>query len=500
MTWRGVSVAGWCGFAAFVIWQAVAGTPLIWTDSASYVTVSTHPLWSTGFWAGQRPPLVPLVLKVTGSGTAFVTVQALVAVAAWGFLACTVGRLVPEGWRRTAATWLVLAFATVTPVTLWNRSVLSESLSISCVAALVAAVIWTARRTTWPRVLAVIAAAAAFAAARDAQVWTVGLLGAGVAAVALVGWMRHRHHTRRVGALALGLLVVAGLTGWDAAHTGRTHQNLVDVLEVRVFPFPSRVAWFAAHGMPQGRAIDQLAATTTPPDPTSANVVVIAPGDPRFAALEHWVSTRGQLTYLLWLLTHPAYVVTAPLARPELAYNFAHGNLLFYAATDRVDSPVTPVLWPAWWWLVLMTVAGVAAAAVTGAWREPGWRVVVTLGVLGLLAMLVAWHGDGQEVTRHTIEGFVELRLAVLVVLVVGVLGSPRPAGRGLTDGWGPRPAAAPGRRRVAAGGDTHVGTTLAPAAGVGSSGAASHRRGHRAVRRRRRGAGRHGLVAAGRA
>ena len=76
-------------------------------------------------------PLVPLVMKLVGQSLGFSVAQCLVAVLAWGYLAFTVGRLVDPGWRRVAAVWIVLGFATSTPITLWNRSVLSESLSLS---------------------------------------------------------------------------------------------------------------------------------------------------------------------------------------------------------------------------------------------------------------------------------------------------------------------------------------------------------------------------------
>lgn len=416
-----LAFAGWCGFAWYVFWQGTVGAPLLWFDSSSYAVVAGHPLWSTGFWAGQRPPLVPLALKVVDSATGFTALQSLIAVAAWGLLAFTVGRLVPAGWRRVVAVWVVLAFASSTPIILWNRSVLSESLSLSALAALIAATIWTARRVTWPRVAAVVVTALAFATSRDAQVWTVGLLGLVVAVAALVHGRRRRRLSRRAVVLAVSLLLAAGLTGWDTAHTGRTNQNVGNVLFVRIFPFPARVSWFAAHGMPEARAIDRQAATTVP-DPGTAKVVGVDLSERRNAPLARWIDDHGQATYLLWLVTHPAYVITEPLARPERAFNFANGSLTFYAATGRVDSPLTPVVWPAWWWLLLLTVIGVVAAAVTRTWRERSWQAAVMLGVLGVLSMLIAWQGDGQEVTRHTIEGFAEVRAGVLIVFVVGVL------------------------------------------------------------------------------
>jgi hypothetical protein len=432
-----VALAGWCGFAWYVFWQGTVGTPIIWFDSSSYATVAGHPLGSTGFWAGQRPPLVPLVLKLVGSATGFTALQSLVAVAAWGLLALTVGRLVPGGWRRVVAVWVVLAFASSTPVVLWNRSVLSESLSLSLLALLVAAVIATARRVTWPRVAAVVLVSLAFAATRDAQVWTVGLLGLAVAGAVAVHGRRHRRLSRRAAVLAAGLLLAAGLTGWDTVQTGRTDQNVANVLFVRVFPFPGRVAWFAAHGMPQAAAVDRLAAATATPR-GAAKVVGLDLSARGNGPIDRWITAHGQSTYLLWLVTHPAYLVTEPLVRPEQAFNFANGSLTFYAASGRVDSPLTPVVWPAWWWMLPLFAIGLVAAVATGRWRERTLATLVLLAGVGLLSMLIAWQGDGQEVTRHTIEGFAELRVGVLIVFLVGVLrfsASDAPARRGPSPG-----------------------------------------------------------------
>jgi hypothetical protein len=165
-------------------------------------------------------------------------------------------------------------------------------------------------------------------------------------------------------------------------------------------------------------------ATTAPPTPGAAKVFWTA--DPKFApheaALQRWIVNHGESTYLWWLVSHPAYVITEPLVRPERSFNFDNGLLTFYAAPDRVDSPVGALLWPAWWWLLPLTVIGVVPAAVTGLWRDRAWRTVVVLGGLGVITMLIAWHGDGQEVTRHTVEGFAELRASVLIVALVGVL------------------------------------------------------------------------------
>jgi hypothetical protein len=50
------------------------------------------------------------------------------------------------------------------------------------------------------------------------------------------------------------------------------------------------------------------------------------------------------------------------------------------------------------------------------------WPIGV-LGAIGPVSMLLSWQGDGQEVTRHMVEGAVEMRLSILLVLLIAALG-----------------------------------------------------------------------------
>ena len=441
-----VAASGWCAFAAYIVVQARAGPPLLWNDSAVYRSISTEPLASRALWAGPRPPLVPLVLKVVGSSEAMVTTQAVVAALAWGVLAWTVGGLVPRGWRRVAAGFAVLGFAATVPVTMWNRSVLSESLSLSLLALVFAAFIAVSVRPTWPRIAATVVICLCFAATRDAQVWTVAMLAVATGVVTVVARAAHRGTALRVAVLAVGLVGVVAISEWGTLASHRTTTDTADVLFVRVFPYPGRVAWFADHGMPEAEQIDRLAGET-PTRPGGAKVVGISRRDPAFGPLERWIDTEAGSTYLLWLTTHPWYVVSEPLVRPEQAFNYAHGDLAFYAPTvDPMGSPLTSVLWPPLVELVVTSVLALALGWLSGAWRTAPWRTLVVLTLVGGAAMLVAWHGDGQEVTRHTVEGFVQVRLGVWILFAIGLLRVP------LLDPVGPAPSA---------------GT-----AGVGSSGA----------------------------
>lgn len=446
-----VALVGWGAFAAYLIVQARAGPVIIWNDSTAYATVAKGSLGSLALWDGQRPPLTPLLIKLVGSEASLPTFQAVVAALAWGVLAWTVGRLVAPGWRRVVAVFVILAFASTLPIVQWNRSALSESVSMSLLALVFAASIGCARRLTWPRLAALVAVCAAFAIARDAQVWTVAFIAVAVGIEALWLGLRHRNPgrhgpardaeaaretrilARRAGVLAGCLLAVVALAEWGTLSSHRTAEDVADVLFVRVFPFPDRVAWFAAHGMPEQAQIEGLARATAAPA-HQAKVVGFSPTDPHFAALQHWITTAGPGTYVLWLATHPWYVISEPLQRPERSFNFAQGDLAFYAPLNKpLRSPLTPLLWPPVLELVVMGAFSLFLGVASGTWRQRPWRVVAVLGGIGVVAMLVAWHGDGQEVTRHAIEGFAQVRLSVWILAIVGLLGLPlgRRAGPG---------------------------------------------------------------------
>ncbi len=420
-----IAAVGWCAFAIYLVVQARLGPPLVWNDSTVYVGMAHRALWSRAVWVGPRPPLTPLLLKVAGGATATVTIQSVIAAVAWGTLAGMVSRLVGPGWRRYVAGFAVLAFASTLPIVMWNRSELSESLSLSLLALVVAGFIAVARRPTWGRVAATALACLGFAATRDAQVWTVAILALVTGVYAATRFGVDPSTGRRAGALALGLLGVVALCEWGTLASHRTTPNTADVLFVRVFPFPDRVAWFADHGMPQAGRIDQLARTTaTPPD--GVKVVGISPHNPAFQPVERWLRADGDATYLLWLATHPVYVVSEPLRRPERALNFAQGDLLFYApANHTLRSPQTTLLWPPLTEALMLAAVAAYLGIVTNSWRDRAWWTVVVLTLVGVAGMLVAWHGDGQEVTRHTIEGMAEARLGVWILLVVGLLRLP---------------------------------------------------------------------------
>jgi hypothetical protein len=420
------------------MWQAVVAPPAVWQDSESYHAVARHALLSTGMWTGSRPPVVPLLLKVV-SFPSYIVLQAAVGCVAWGLAAWMVSRLVRPGWQRVAATWAVLGFASATLVVQWDWSVLSESLSLSVLALLCASGLWLVRRFTIPRLFAFALCAIAFVGLRDEDIWTVALAGVGVLAVATVGMLRgvalessnlrrsfsDRWHAYRHWVLTgVTLIAVAAAAELAANASHRNVLNVEHALEVRIFPFPSRTAWFGSHGMPDAGDVIALSHSAPPGGPGAGTVVAPDLNDPKWVALRTWFDTHGEKTYVQWLITHPGYDVTAPFATPPLTFNNAMGDLTFYLPAGHQDLALLDTIFvPNHVVVIFLAAAVLLLVSARRRWRPSEWQFLSAFTAIGLVSMLLAWHGDGEEVTRHMVEGNVEVRLGVLVLLLVAVLG-----------------------------------------------------------------------------
>jgi hypothetical protein len=430
---RPLDTAFWAlvaAFAAFHIWRTVASPIDVWQDTLAYISVS-HSAWlSRALWAGARPPVTPVLWKLTRTTRAFTVVQTVLSVLSWSFLAWTVMRLIRPGWRSFAAAALVLVFATCWPVTMWDSSVLSESVSLSALAVLISSAIWLARRFSRGATAGLFASAIVLAGARDENVWTVAMIGAAIAASGLLHLVRTKQrHIARVVVIGLALVATASGIGAAALSSGRNLVNVENVFAVRIFPYSGRVAWFAAHGMPEAAAIDRLARTTHTARGDAPLVYPDLETRP-WLALEGYFSERSEWSYVVFLATHPGYDITAPFVRPQLAFDDANGNLGYYGARARELPGVSSVLFPEWGVVLVIALLGAALTVVRRLWRRREALLAAGLALVGLAAMLIAWHGDGQEIVRHMVEGEVQARFAALLIFLIGVFGvAPSRAG-----------------------------------------------------------------------
>ena len=457
------------------IWQAVDRPALGWADTTDFVATSREAWASTGLWAGSRPPLVPVVLKLVGEdASAFVHWQAAVAVLCWVALAVSVATVVPGRGRWFAAA-AVVAVSLTSAVTMWERSVLSESLALSLLALLLAAALQLAQGITGWRVAALLAVAALWSATRDSHASVLLVAGSAALVKAAVLRMRsrrgvargddgdvaprgggddgrdrpddrgprsepgHRDGDRQIGeghrsvrpgavrwwtVLGAGAVVLAFVAAWGSSHGERHAFPMRNVYEVRVLPYPDRVAWFADHGMPRSEVFLGPDARAPYREPGLPPVVYVADDDAELGEWLEWVESDGRVAYARFVATHPTYLLTEPVRVPERAFNNARGDRSFYAppgmavvpGVDRVLArPTTEVL--------LAAVLALAWAIGRRSW-SPALAVGATAAALSVPHGLLAWHSDGMETARHLVVPSLQLHLGVLL-LIIGAATAP---------------------------------------------------------------------------
>ena len=438
-------------------WQLRGRDPLEWNDTADFLSSSKEPWFSAELWIGRRSPLTPVILKALGDDLgSYLTFQALVAAVCWAALAASVWTAVGPRWGRLASAVAIVAFSLTDPVTMWDQSVLSESLSGSVLALVVAAGVQVAARPTRAAVGGLVGALAVWLALRDSPAVVAVTGGLALCAVLVTRrlWARRRRPVaaggeagdgpgpaapgRRAGgrfgsltplsALAAGALVL-GIATLAASNHGSRHVFPVrNVLQVRVLPYPDRVEWFADHGMPQSDEFIGPGSRRPSREPGRAPVTYVpdSASDDGMEEWFAWLESDARGTFARWVLTHPGYVVTEPYEAPERTFNNAGGDRQFYAFSDRRKLPLVDGLLAQRSWVVVV-VGSVATGFVIGRGRyTPAFVAGAVTAALALPHALVAWHSDGMETARHLVIPALQLHLGVLLM----VIGTLRPAPR----------------------------------------------------------------------
>ncbi len=400
----GVAALQWM----YVVGPLLHSRPLVWQDSLDYIRLSSAPL--RDLFTRSRPPLYPYLIRLLGHGRRMLLAQGVFSAFSFDVLALAVFRRVGRGWFRYPVAAFIACMAVAQSISLWDYSILTESFTLSVNALALAS--WVGLRGSRLLVPALGLATFAGVLLRDSEVMLFGLLAVGLVLFGLYDKPERRLQWAAavcVAAVSLGALYVA-------VGTKRTSVYLKDVFYVRIFPFPERVAWFSAHGMPDAQAIDALA-TATPARAGYAKVVIYHAADPAFSSLNVWFRHSASREYLLYLATHPGYVLFEPFQQPTQSFNSVSSNVRGYAPRGQsyprlIDEIVFP---PGW---LLVAGAAVAASLIIG--DDADERLLVqalALMAVSIVLTLIVWHGEGQEIARHNLESDVTGRLAAAVAL-----------------------------------------------------------------------------------
>lgn len=440
---------------------AFAGKPVhYFQDSWGYLEASWLDPLSSWFLAGPRAFTVPLFYKLLGSDELRIYGQLAISIVCWVVLAVTVAFLLSNLRLKPWAYGSVLLFSLAAYVVEWDNALLSESLSLSLMAAVIAAWLWVVCRPSLATVTIVLVLSALWAFTRDTNAYVVAF------AIPMLAVAVLRTERKLLPALALAgscLIFAANLISANVGATdsqrasvlankppygfarhaatkalpaqqynlvshGRWEFPLLNVIGMRILPHPDRVRYFADHGMPVTPRLLRMAGENAAGQDGAFYKA------PELRGFRDWVQDDGQRTYVRYLVSHPGYVASrlddvaddALFPRADIARRG-----VWIQHPDPVDralpAPVNELLFGesaagVVLWLLLLGLALLLALRCV---PRRVWAVPIAMIAVTLPHALIAWHGDALEPERHGVPVAIMARLGV-VLLILFALDSPR--------------------------------------------------------------------------
>ena len=377
-------------WAALIVVLAVAlGWPpqneaLLWPDSGSYLGMSS-----------ARMPVFPLTAGMLGYGAAFVWFHFLVSVAAWCWLGWVVARAI--------GVLVGAGIAVSGPIIMWNLAVLSESVCLSLLAALLAATVLLYRRWSWWRFGVWCLMALLFSMTRTSNMFLLPFL----LIPFLVG------NKRQLLYVLIAVIAVSAVADTYSRTRGASLRriSLINVYTARLLRNDDSRLFLSKNGMPLTQDMEQFINKTG-----IKNAEQMFETCPDFA---EWFEEKAISTYYKWLLLQP-YNFYAPAASLSMNLDFLN---LQYAEKTKVRDVSVIMLWcydhffaPWWIWIfgLLLPLAS---------WRIYGRVTADSLFVPALMFAIygqayVGLHGDRAEISRHMLVALVLYRITLWLILL----------------------------------------------------------------------------------
>ena len=391
-------------------------TPPVYPDTIIYERVQSLAVWTSDFWAGHalKPAGAPLLWKLLPGSTAHSapTGQFVLSVIAWLVLASVVARLLTTRALRLIGFALVLALSTTPMIGQWDGALLSESLSVSLAALMVASLLVFVQRPTAWRLAAVLAITLYSALTRDqnAVLALLVLIPIGIG----LAFARPR---RWALAVAVGGVLVFAAS-YATINSRGSEITLGETIATNILPDPQATRYFVDRGMPLSPDLANLILYNRFPPSHYYKV-------PQLAAFRRWESDRGATTYARYLLTHPDVSLGEPLRNldlilaPSRALPLGLDYFRPVGFRDALPSGVEDILYPSQGWLLLAWLVIVAIVALYVAVAGLAHRVWIVPAVLVASTIpngLFVWDVDSLGHDRHELIVDVLARLGMWIL------------------------------------------------------------------------------------
>ncbi len=331
--------------------------------------------------AHSRPWVVPALYSFV-DGHAATLVQAALGGLAFVVLALAIGSTIRDQRVRFVVMVIILLMGIAPRTTVWDVTLVSESVALSLTAILIAVLVWI-DRLPWGVVATVFTL---WVFTRDAHLYLGVLVLIGVGT-----WVWRRREWTLFVVMAL-VLAWAGL----ASRNNDTIEkyNVAINTAWHTSQDADMLRWFELRGMPASNAFASG-------DFDTRQVELLE--DERFM---QWAATDGPGLYLRYLATHPGFTFEALVAVFENGDAPVPQSLVDNSYSKLGDSPLGPwVVWPsdASMYSGLLSIAALACLWFGARRRrlDAGYVLPVALLASTIPHALLAYHATPWELGRH---------------------------------------------------------------------------------------------------
>lgn len=414
--------------------------PRVFRDTTSYVNTAVQPITSLTFWAGERPFTIPLIYKLLrinlqnfnqydGLSRA-ASFQSWFSTACWTLLGLALAKAVRKRWLGPLALGGVLFYSLSLEVGLWDSLLLSESITFSLFALLLAAWIgWLQlpekiARSFWGylSIVGILLVSTLYCFTRDSNFFFL-LIGAAVFALAALlkkgPWQKRAPLWIYSGAVLL--LVLVNYLSLGAGN--RWQIFMYDHLAMRILRDPPATAYFEQAGLPVS---DELMKITTMVGYEYHDLLI---NSPDFGVVRTWVNQSSKQAYIAYLLSDPLGTLWAPIAMSNKLVNGSNQEYLYpkYLAIPLPERMLilTQIFYPHEVWALLL-LGGLALLGSAFYWfgkhaAPQSWLVISILLISVYPLMFLVWHGEPMEIERHAAQIGLQVRLAGWMGLLLGL-------------------------------------------------------------------------------